>query len=354
MSKDHAKRLTDTIAFIRNTANVRRNGAYRGDAADLCNQWKLKASAELQQQVSEFMSQGWTTEGEATRAYRRAIYLLERVGDSFAWDNFSAQKGKDLTNSAGRAADARKVRGGDFAATLDDTIEITLGAAHQGFINSKFHEFKATPLKFLESNRLKISGKDGGNQTYYFSMYMDNARITYALQKDKRGDSKVCVPVEVINVPATSFSDTKGKKNGLKGLDQIGGTLVSASGSRVVMTTTQFTGCSFCIQKSGANIVAAHMDPEGVTKSTGLTGPGIRTELMQGFGFDNTGIPGGLEGAASLYGCKEVGDSGWGYDQSRAYMTIVGICDGNGWQVFTQFNAVDGGFNARQIFPTPG
>jgi hypothetical protein len=120
------------------------------------------------------------------------------------------------------------------------------------------------------------------------------------------------------------------------------------------MTTTQFTGCSFCIQKCGTGIVADHMDPEGVNKKTGLTGPGIRGELMQtgGFAFDATGLTSRLEGDPVVYGCKANGDGGWGYEQAgRLYMTIIGLYLDAGWTLFTQFNADDGTFRASQIYP---
>jgi hypothetical protein len=178
-------------------------------------------------------------------------------------------------------------------------------------------------------------------------------RVTYGLQATGK-NFKYEPSVEVVNVPASSFRDTKQKLNGLKGLDKIVGTEVKGGGNCTVMTTTQFTGCSFCVQKCGTGIVAAHMDPEGVNKKTGLTGPGIRGELMQtgGFAFDTTGLTSRLEGDPVVYGCKANGDGGWGYEQAgRLYMTIVGLYLDDGWTLFTQFNADDGTFRASQIYP---
>jgi hypothetical protein len=157
----------------------------------------------------------------------------------------------------------------------------------------------------------------------------------------------------VINVPASSFLDTKQMKNGLKGLDKIIGTEVIATGNRIVMTTTQFTGCSFCMQKTDAGLVAAHMDPEEVVKKTNITGPEVRKELQKGFGFDAASLVGStLQGKPEVYGCKENGGAGWGYEQAnRKYMTIVGVFLDDGWHLFTQFNATDGSFKATQIYP---
>jgi hypothetical protein len=153
-------------------------------------------------------------------------------------------------------------------------------------------------------------------------------------------------------VPASSFRDTKEKKNGLKGLDKIIGTEVVATGNRVFMTTTQFTGCSFCMQETGTGLVAAHMDPEGVVKSSNITGPEVRTELLRGFGFDTAALGSTLRGKPEVYGCKSNGDGGWGYEQAnRNYMTIVGVFLDDGWNLFTQFNATDSSFRASQIYP---
>lgn len=84
-------------------------------------------------------------------------------------------------------------------------------------------------------------------------------------------DTKYSRSVEVINVPASSFLDTeqkkkKKKKNGLQGLDKIIGTEVIASGNRIFVTTTAFTGCSFCMQATDTSLVATHRDPEEVVK----------------------------------------------------------------------------------------
>lgn len=357
MGKQYDKRLTDTIAFIRNTAVLQRNGAWRGAVADYCEEWMGKAPDALQRQISELISQGLTTDGDTNRNYRRAIALLGSVGGALQYQNFAVLSEANLKEAKRKAAISRAVRGAPFSAQLDDHVEIFLGeVGDQGFIDAMLHELCNRPLAFLSEHRLKIAGGQGGLKSYKFFVYRDGMcgdRVTYGLQATGK-NFKYEPQVSVINVPATSFRDTKQKLNGLKGLDKIIGTEVKGGGACTVMTTTQFTGCSFCVQKCGTGIVAAHMDPEGVNKKTGLTGPGIRGELMaaNGFAFDATGLTSALQGAPVVYGCKADGDGGWGYEQAgRLYMTIIGLYLEAGWTLFTQFNADDGTFRASQIYP---
>jgi hypothetical protein len=326
MAKAYDDRLDETIAFIRNTAAVPTNAAFRGEVADFCDKWVNKAPQLLQQQVSELISQGWTTDGGGKRNYRRALGLLDKVGNDLQYNRFVAFNAKELTNAQAGYKILRKSRGSTFESQLDERFEIFLGqVGSKVFLDDRLSDLKTDTLEFLGRHRLKISGSKGGRQTYKFSVYPDgNAGVTYGLQLNAKGF--LYEPsVEVINVACTSFRDTKEKKNGLKGLDKIVGTEVKGDVDCSVMTTTQFTGCSFCMQKCGDGLVCAHMDPEGVIKQTGLTGPGIRGELVQknAFGFDKTGLSSELSGDKTVYGCKGDDDNGWGYDQStRAYMTI--------------------------------
>jgi hypothetical protein len=354
MAKLYDKRLTDTIDFIETKAQLPRNAAYRKDAANACRQWMQAAPQGLQQQVSELISQGWTTDGEVARNYRRALGLLHWIGDSVQWNNYAVKSQATMASNQTAAKSAKAVRGANFSDQLDAAVESFLGATgNQSFLDTKFHELKSTPLAFLNANRLKISGSKSGPQTYKFFQYIDSGNlVTYGLQSDQKTDTKYSRTVEVINVPASSFRDTKQKKDGLKGLDNIIGTEVTATGNRVFMTTTQFTGCSFCMQETDTGLVAAHMDPEEVVKKTNITGPEVRRELLQGFGFDASSVKGKLQGRPEVYGCKEMGEGGWGYEQAnRKYMTIVGVYLADGWHLFTQFNATDGSFRATQIFP---
>ena len=353
MSKDADLRLTDTINFIERDADLPRNAAYKRNAADWCRFWKTKAPQQAQDQISGLISQGWNTDGESTRKYRRAITLLGQVAGAVQWDNYAARNAVSMEGPSACAAINKKIKSGNVKSALDKCVEITLGAVgDKEFMDAKFEELKGTPLAFLQGNRLKISGAAGGRKVYKFFQYIDNGEITYGLQASKPNENKYDRAVKVINVAATSFTDTKSKTKGLKGLDKIIGTEVAATDDHIFMTTTQFTGCSFCMQKCGNNLVAAHMDPEGVIKKTGLTGPGIRQELLGGFGFDNANLSQPLEGKPIVYGCKENGDDGWGYEQAnRNYMTIVGVYLEVGWRLFTQFNAVDRSFSARQIYP---
>ncbi len=355
MAKLYDTRLTDTIAFIETTAQLKRNAAYRKDAADECREWMRVAPQGLQQQISELISQGRTSDGAVERSYRRALGLLNWVGNSVQWGDYSVMNQTTLATKQAAAKTAKAVRGANFSEQLDEAIEAFLGmTGNQSFLDTKFHELKSTPLAFLNSNRLKISGKNGGPQTYKFFQYQDGMNknlVTYGLQSDSKL-VKYARSVEVINVPASSFRDTKEKKNGLKGLDKIIGTEVVATGNRVFLTTTQFTGCSFCMQKSGTGLVAAHMDPEEVVKKTNITGPEVRTELLKGFGFDAAGLGSTLQGKPEVYGCKGNGDDGWAYEQAnRNYMTIVGVFLADEWRLFTQFNAADSSFKASQIYP---
>jgi len=354
MAKLYDKRLTDTIDFIE-TVPLKRNAACRKDAADEIREWMRVAPQGLQQQVSELISQGWTTDGAGERSYRRALGLLHWVGESVQWNNYSVMNSTTLAAKQVAAKSARAARGGNFGEQLDDSIEIFLGmTGNQAFLDGKFHELKSTPLAFLNANRLKISGAKGGPQTYKFFQYVDTmnkGRATYGLQSDSKL-VKYARAVEVINVPASSFRDTRDKLSGLKGLNNIIGTEVVATGNRIIMTTTQFTGCSFCMQKTSKGLVAAHMDPEEVAKNTKITGPDVRDALLRGFAFDSAGLDSTLQGKAEVYGCKANGDGGWGYEQAnRNYMTIIGVYLDDGWHLFTQFNAADGSFKANQIYP---
>ena len=352
MSKALDTRLDETIAFIRNTAQLARNAAWRKTVADYCRDWRQRATQLLQDQVSELISQGWTKDGAANRSYRRAMALLDFVGSALEHNTVVEMPAGTFTGVQAQYAVRRNVRGANFSAHLDDKFELFLGRAGcKQFIDAQLFDLKSNTLGFLADHRLKIGGAKGGRQSYKFTVYPDSeGLVTYGLSAG--GKQLAYEPlVEVVNVPATSFRDTKKKEDGLK---KIIGTEVKGDGGAVIMTTTQFTGCSFCMQRCGDGIVAAHMDPEGVAKNTGLTGPGIRGELMdgEGFAFDTAGLSAKLKGDPVVYGCKAIGDGGWGYDQAnRSYMTIIGIYGDDGWDVFTQFNATDGSMRASQIFP---
>jgi hypothetical protein len=137
MGKNADKRLTDTIAFIRNSAVLQRNGAWRGTVADYCEDWMDKASDALQQQVSEVISQGWTKDGGTNRNYRRAIALLGHAGGALQYGGFAAMGATNFKDAKDRAAVSRAVRGAAFADQLDDAVEIFLGqVGDPGFLDA--------------------------------------------------------------------------------------------------------------------------------------------------------------------------------------------------------------------------
>ncbi|MCE2915915.1 MAG: hypothetical protein LW768_10265, partial [Rubrivivax sp.] len=116
MPKPYDKRLTDTVDFIRNTAVLQRNGAWQGTVADHCDDWMTRASDDLQKQVSEVISQGWTKDGGTLRSYRRAIALLGHVAGALQYQTFSAMSATNFKNAKDIGARSRAVRGVAFDA----------------------------------------------------------------------------------------------------------------------------------------------------------------------------------------------------------------------------------------------
>ena len=81
-------------------------------------------------------------------------------------------------------------------------------------------------------------------------------------------------------------------------LDDIRG--IRLSGNHI-MVTTQFTGCSFCMQRTGAELFCAHVTPflrgyDGVN----TTGPELAARAVATGGFSNAGFVGA--GPFRVYG----------------------------------------------------
>jgi hypothetical protein len=227
------------------------------------------------------------------------------------------------------------------------------------------NDFMANPEGFLSRNQVVIYGiradKQPPNDIGTFGFYFE-------AEKDRYVFTSPCLKpgayqFEAFNVPAVLWAAVPNRGTNAKAgsFAAIHGTPLT--GAPTIMLTTQFTGCTFCVNKVGSTVYAAHIAPSNrAGAKQGETVHSIDpTELATQ--ICNTGDFENANGHASLrvYGRdrgKNTFDNGYLYKTGSHggsnWMTIIGFKDDTGdWALYTQSIAQEHPKpkRVRQIFP---
>jgi hypothetical protein len=343
MVKGAQKRLDATVDFIRKEPNLR--AEVRQVVADYCEYFMdidrvgpvYTTKAHLKTFSESLSQRNNPSAGEKPeRHYRRAIHMMyQSLGDG------AARAAVDTMAEAALVPAFKKLAK-EIYLYWDKT-----GAA----CRAKLDELRTSPKQFLEENEIFINGhkkKEAGHVRgpAWFLMSYDPGRKRFVFEPMGGEQERADQPgyrFRAIHVPAVSHDDLSEHRNfqelvptELKDLD--------------IMLTTQFSGCSFCVQRSGGKVYAAHISPdEARTKQDpiALAGALGGTGGAAGGAFKGVGGPG-----FTVYGrgAPDVaGDAG--YAKALKAMLIIGVRDKTGtWEVFSQHVGLDKGSKPK-VYP---
>jgi hypothetical protein len=221
-----------------------------------------------------------------------------------------------------------------------------------GLVNRQFDRLYANPIQWLTNNRIHIFGSNvNGVVPMHFFYFYYRGRGYYKIDPTPQPNSPNCYRFNSVNVPAILWSNVPGRTANYNAgsFAQIVPTPLQNAD---VMTTTQFTGCSFCFKNNGG-VNAAHIWPSDVDiPNSGLpVGPGgtsgAQRMAEQLCGTEAPGVTAGDFAAPALaggnfmvYGAGHsniVGQNA-GYPlvpPNQGYMSVIGLRRGN-WTVFSQ------------------
>ncbi len=256
MSKSDATRITDTIGFIRTAGVPIAHAAKRATVADLLRD--RDAEHRIPSTISPAMSQGsnYTVVGrdevQEQRHYRRAIILI-RAALLGADRNFAAGEVNQLTDAALPAA---------LGSVLD---EVT---TRQAELTLKLAQLKADPVGFLTHHGINIVGAPASGPMDY-DFYFDSLNQLNVLTLKEQNQIWVSVEVNVFHLHVQKYAGLGAvpKQGGGQWLD-VDGTVVV--GAPDLMVTTQLTGCAVVYYLSGANLVAAHVQPSATVNAEAI------------------------------------------------------------------------------------
>jgi hypothetical protein len=309
--KDAELRLQETIRFIRANPLPNLGGDFNLIVRAL-NTWDATASPGTRRTLSLLMSQEKAPNrpnNETDRNYRRACILVKcaLVEPETQWVATAA-----LINNF-RA---------DFASSYKANVELTRDALYSSpaLARENVTLLKTHTRRFLNQYKLIVNGRSQA-QRFPYGFYMDDG--SYRLNCLSPFVGKITE--DAINVPATPYVNVQSN------LGSIQATLSSIDNTCDLMLTTQFTGCCYCFMVNGANLAAAHIDPQG--RTTGITGLHIAQQLRNSGGFSN-----GNGGTFKAYGRVDPGSPLFGYPQTAQQMIIVAVKRGGGWRVYAQID----------------
>jgi hypothetical protein len=152
------------------------------------------------------------------------------------------------------------------------------------------------------------------------------------------GANRGRVTVKAVNVMATKYAAMSANPGVLPAVAS------AVDATCDLLLTTQSTGCTFAFSRSpdGSNMLAAHIDP-GL--GTGVSGTAMSQSIRGGGGLAGAGNG----GAFQAYGRVPNKSGLFGYPESAAQMTIVGVRDAGDWNLYSQITALDGGLTANRI-----
>lgn len=311
MSKDVEVRLQETIQFVRTHPPPNFAGDFNTIVQAL-NTWRRTASAQTRRTLSVLMSQEKAPnrpKNQVDRTYRRATILVKcaLVEPETQWAATAAQ----VNNSTHTFANP-------YTWALEasrDKLFSSPAAARENLNLLKTH-----PKSFLNQHKLIVNGRPQG-QRFSYGFYMENGIYNLDCNMPFKG----LITEDAINVPATPYGNVQNN------LGNIQATLSSVDTNCDLMLTTQFTGCCYCFMVNGANLAAAHIDPQG--RTTGITGQHISQQIRANGDFSN-----GNGGTFEAYGRIAVGSGLFGYPQTAQQMIIVAVKKAGTWRVYAQID----------------
>ncbi len=328
MFKGAEQRIDETVAFV--AAHPMAAATSADDHALIVRclkDWKRLTSEATQARLSALLSQNDSANraGQAdTRATLRASTLL-KCAIATPESGWAAVATSDKATPAAESANLYSAALGVARDYIHSTPE---------FVNRMLAELRGDPQKFLDAHKLTINGGNKAGNPLLYRIAMKGGAYSF----DCYGANQGRVSVSAVNVMATAWKDVKGSLDALTPVD-------SASGPNCdLLLTTQFTGCTFAYMKSadGANLLAAHIDPG---KGGGVHGRDVSLAVRQGGGFGG----GGNGGQFKAYGRVPDKSGFFGYPESAAQMTIVGVKAGGQWRLYAQITALGGGLTALRI-----
>ena len=317
MPKNPLTRLDDTVEFIR-SATVPE--FFRPTQLLLVTALKAELAAinpVKQTYISTLMSQVSAEnrpDDPQERNYRRAAILLHAI--------FSETKHLNTDRKAINANDQRTPAEG-FRTALVSACDKYF--TRYDVAASNFNLLRTNPTHFLQSFQVSVnSGPTNDQDVSDYEVEMMNG--LYKLRA--AGSGANLYKFSALNVKAQLYKDLVDKK-------KIKATNSSSDPSRTLMLTTQFSGCTFCYQEEGGNLLAAHIDPRSST-SAAATSVFIDGVTMA----KNLQASGGFEGATGSE-FKTLGRSDDGAGVSACYGTgskaiVVAVKRTNDWTIFVQ------------------
>jgi hypothetical protein len=328
MSKNADTRIDETVEYV--AANPVAAATSAEDHALIVKclrDWKRLTSVATRAKLSALLSQNDSPNraGQAdARAALRASTLL-KCAIAMPETGWAAVATSD---KATPAAQSTKL--------YSDTLGVARDYIYSTpeFVERMLAELKGDPLKFLAAHKLTINGGSKAGNPVHYTIAMKSGAYSF----DCYGVNKGRKSVAAVNVMATAYKDVKASLATLTPVD-------SASGPNCdLMLTTQFTGCTFAFMKSadGTNLLAAHIDPG---KGSGVQGRDVSLAMRQGGGFGG----GGNGGQFKAYGRVPTESGEFGYPESAAQMTIVGVKAAGTWRLYAQITAIDGKLTSLRI-----
>ena len=311
--KNVQTRLTQTIAFIQNTATPWLL-ADRAPIVHALTTWRannaLNASA-----LGAVMSQNGTANRPATqlgRDYRRATILLRGalmpLGTPYA----------TIANQVNASATPPATQYENFLKSARDEVYSEAVLANTELALLAIH-----PRRFLTRWRLAVYGTPAAGVLQY-DVTMSNA--IYRL--DCTGGNPGNTTFQALNIPAQAYAGVQANLGAIPGTSSLGH-------AANVALTTQFTGCAFCFQIDGATneLLATHLDPTAavggglLAPHLRLTGQFIRGQLIANGAFLNGN-------AGTFRGCGRDPVAAYAYDAVR--VIIVSVFRNNEWRIYAQ------------------
>jgi hypothetical protein len=363
MAKNDVQRVTDTLAFLQNTALVtpaERTPAWQL-ATNYVNAVHNNQLAPAYHVFSQSLALGVHVINDTNqcRHMARALFLLWKAmhhyDSKFVVPLINASQINQATVDVMLTSYIRKAR------CLHDRLNgNNAGAAHV------LAQFALNPLAFLSHNKVFIAGAsflDAGQAPqnilackFEYSPHHD--RYVFGVRQAVPAGG---IGIQVDSVTAFHWTDQRYVRRplipthpppviGATNFQNMSG--IELSGLHP-MVTTQFTGCAFCMAEDAGSMYCAHVSPAGVPKMAPNTdGPTLARRITATNGvFANAN-----NAAVRVFGRNAgSGPNAAGYNLgigggATDYMTIVGFPGGTSYQIFSQTTRAARIAAVRRIF----
>jgi hypothetical protein len=266
---------------------------------------------------------------KAERDKRRALIVLEALRDVAV----PIAKQTAATMASG-ALDAR-------INLLVGKLRLEVSATHGdgSVLRDVFlNDLKATPLHFLQNNRVLSGAIGAGTECYFFYEYKKDQ---FKIDPTRPGPMVNAYKFTTVSIPAVPWNNVPGR-----GANKTAGSFAAIDGTLLtgadVGISTMFSGCCFCFKVSGGQLYAAHIMPDDLAGNA-LSGATLAQQIG---GAGAPVVAGNFTGTGG--GGLRVYGAGWsnlpapnnnGYpvrvviDQ---FMNIFASRIGGNWQIFSQ------------------